>query len=292
MRITQSMITRNTIQRVFINRDIMYRTQERISTMKKVNRPSDDTTAYARIARYEKSLSQNEQYLKNVQYSSNWVSDTSVALDKLQDYASQAKALALKAADASNDDDTRQVYARELRGILEESVSTMNARHMGKSLFAGTNTKNDTPFVLNDLTVTYTGNEEKIKRRLSEDMVSEINTTGQQVMDTNFIQTMETLITALEANDIPAIEDTIDDMQSAYDEILTLSGETASFQNSLTLIENRLNDANMKLEEYLAKDQDVVLEEEFVRLESEQIAYQAAMQSAAKVMRLSILNFI
>ncbi|HGY55156.1 MAG TPA: hypothetical protein ENK44_05620 [Caldithrix abyssi] len=292
MRITQSMMTRQTIQRVFINRDIMYQTHERISTGKKVNRPSDDATAYARIARYEKSYQRNLQYLSNVQYSRNWVNETSVALDKLQDYASQAKAIALKAVDASNDDDSRQVYARQLRGILEESVSTVNAKYLDKSLFAGTNTKNSTPFVLNDLTVTYTGNDEKIKRRLAEDMVSEINTTGQRVMDTGFFQAMETMITALEANDIPAIEDTIDDMQTAYDAVLNLSGEVGSFHNSLSLIENRLKDANMKLEEYLADDQDVVLEEEFVRLESEQTAYQAAMQSAAKIMRLNILNYM
>lgn len=292
MRVTQAMITRNTIDRVYLNRNNMYDINQRLSTLRKVNKASDDAIAYSRISRFEVAKSQNEQYMSNVKNAQNWMDETIAALEQLHEYSMEAKDYALKGADGTNNAETRLTYAQYLRGMLEDAVAVGNGKFLNKSIFAGTNTNNATPFSQSDTSVLYTGNSEDINRKLSDGIVSAINISGQEIIDTNFFQSMESLILALEANDDVAISDTIDELTQASSEMLNLSTQVASSQNTLSLIENRLDDTKFKLETYLSREQDVVLEEEFVRLESEEVAYQAALQSAAKVMRINILNYL
>ncbi len=292
MRITQSIIYRNTIARVFENRDELNAIQNRIATQKRVQKASDDPISFSRISRFRTAYEQNEQFLKNINDANSWTSTTSLALDQLHEYAIQAKSLIAQGSDGTASTDLRESIAQSLQGILEESVSLSNTQYLGKSVFAGTNTENEKPFVLTGLTVTYEGNTDHIYRKISSNVKMAINVDGQSIMDTRFFEVLESAITALRANDTTAINSAMQLMESAEDEILNLSTSVASKMNSIDLVENRLNNTNLDLAKYISEEEDVVLEEEVVRFKAEQLAYEAALQSASEVMKLNIMKFI
>jgi flagellin-like hook-associated protein FlgL len=75
------------------------------------------------------------------------------------------------------------------------------------------------------------------------------------------------------------------------DEVSTLKTTLDSMKNNVTLVENRLTESNLYISRYLSKEEDVVYEEEYVKFETEKMAYQAALQSATEVMNLSVLNY-
>ena len=292
MRITQSMILRNTMRSINNSRDDMHQIQNRISTQKKVQKASDDPISYSRAMRFRRSLEQNKQYIKNINDALSWTSSTSISLDQLYAYALDATEMATRGADGTVDADIRMQLAESVRGLLLESVNIGNSQYLGKSLFAGTMTDESEPFSMVGDVVTYLGNDEKIERRATENLVKEINTTGQELADTELFLALTDLITALEANDVMAINASMDQMQTVKKNLLTLSTRVGSKQSNLELISLRLDDSNVKLAEYISDEEDAVMEEEVVRLASEEIAYQAALQSASKIMTMNIMDYL
>ncbi len=64
------------------------------------------------------------------------------------------------------------------------------------------------------------------------------------------------------------------------------------FSNNLQLIKDRLTTTNENFRKFISQEEDAVLEEELVNLKSQQVAYQATLQSTSEVMNLSILKFM
>jgi len=292
MRITQSMIVRSTLQRINYCRDNLNTIQRRISTQKRVEKPSDDPFSFSRSSRFRTALGQNEQFLKNVGDADSWISTSSIALDQLYDYAVEAKCIAQQGADGSLSADERIALAERVYGMLEDSVALGNKQYLGKSIFAGTNTKNPSPFTLTGNVTAYSGNDENIYRKISEDKSTTINVTGQDIFDTNIFTEMGNLVDALNNNNVPAIQNCLDQFNTISKDMLTISTSAASQITSLQLVENRLTSGNINLMSYISDEEDALLEEEIVKFEAEELAYQAALQSSAKIMNMNILNYL
>jgi len=292
MRITQSMIVRDTLTQVQGNRLTMHQIQERISTQKKVQKASDDPTGYSRIQRYRTAADQNEQFLKNIFQSRNWIETTVSALENFHDFSNMAKGIAIQAADGAISPDMRAMFAQSLRSILEESLAVANTRYLDKNVFAGTHTTHPQPFTLEAGGVTYAGNDDPIQRKISAGNVITINTTGQQIMDTNFFTEINNLIAALENNDVSAIQNGIDIMAGVVKEFENLMTVAASSLSGLMMMETRLTQTNVDLTAYIADEENAILEEEIVKFKAQEIAYQAALQTAADVMKINILRYL
>ncbi len=292
MRITQNMILRNTLRSINDNRDGMNLSQNRIATQKKVQKPSDDPIAFSRSVRFRRSLEQNKQFMRNVQDARSWVDTTSIGLNQLHDYTAQAYELAMQGADASSDANMRATMADSARGILHDMVNIGNTQYLGKSIFAGTATDESEPFDLQNDTVTYNGNDQYIKRRINENLTFEINTSGQELVDTGMFTAMTDLITALDNNDVDAIGMSIEALKSAKSNVLTLSTNMGTKAASFNLVYDRLESTNISLESFISDEEDTNMEEEIVKLKSQETAYQAALQSASSIMNLNIMNYM
>ncbi len=292
MRVTSAMFMRDAIARLFQNRADMMETQERIATQKKIEKPSDNPVGFSRAQRLREAYRQNEVFLKNVDDSQAWMDNTSSLLDQLHQYAMEAVTDATHGLDAVTTDDVRKAIASQLRGILEESVALANSTYMGKNTFGGTETKMSKPFQQNGLDVTYNGNDGKIKRRISKQIVMDINVSGDELMNTNFFAAMKDTIEALESGDQEAINTAVDNLKSAEKSVLKLSTVYGSKINNLQLIKDRLTTTNENFQKFISQEEDAVLEEELVNLKSQQVAYQATLQSTSEVMNLSILKYM
>jgi flagellar hook-associated protein 3 FlgL len=281
------------MENVKLRRENLFSINQRIATQKKIQKGSDDPIGFARSNRHRQAYEQNNQFISNVENAIGWVETTNLNLDQLYEYAVEAKTIALQAVNSgSNNGEARAALAVSVKTILNEAVSVANTQYMGKSIFSGDNTKNDEPFELSGTTVLYTGNDGAIIRETSENMRFQMNTSGQEIFDTNIFQGLEALIIAMEADDIPGIEAAMDTVDAAKEELLTIASAQGSFRTSLSLIEDRLLNSNLKLMEYISDDEDAVLEEEFLHLKSEETAYQAALQASAEVMQMNILQYL
>lgn len=292
MRVTSAMFMRNAIARLFQSRADMMKTQERIATQKKIEKPSDNPVGFSRTQRLHEAYRQNEVFLKNVDDSQAWMDNTSSLLDQLHQYAMDALTDATHGLDATATADIRKAIASQLTGILRESVSLANSTYMGKNTFGGTETKMKEPFQQNGLDVTYNGNDGKIKRRISKQIVMDVNVSGDELMNTNFFSAMKDTIQALESGGQETIKTAVENLKSAEKSVLRLSTVYGSQINNLQLIKDRLTTTNENFRKFISQEEDAVLEEELFNLKSQQVAYQATLQSTSEVMNLSILKLM
>ncbi len=292
MRITQSMILRNTLYRVNYNRDEMNNIQRRISSQKKIQKPSDDAVGFSQAVRFRRAMERNKQYIKNIEDADGWAGTTSAALDQLYDYSLQAYDLAQKGADGSADAGIRASLAENIRGILEDSVAQANSQYMGKAIFAGTATREAEPFQLQSGVVTYNGNDEDIMHRISENVTKAINVTGQDLMDSGLFAALTATVTALENDDPDAVRTAMDLLKGAGKELLKHSTHIGALRTTLDMVKGRLENTNINLQDYISTVEDANMEEEIVRFKTQETAYQAALQSASHVLDMNILNYL
>jgi len=292
MRITQSMFLRNTMQRLFKSRETLLKTQERISTQKKILQPSDNPIGFSRVQRLREASRQNDIFLRNIEESEGWLNNTSSLLEQLYDNLMEARIEATKGTDSVATTELRASLAEQLKGTMQEMVSVLNSTYLGKNVFAGTLTKNVVPFEQNGLDVTYLGNEQSIKRRISKQNNFVINVPGSKIMETGLFEALKQTIEALQNDDVDALTGALENMKAAEKKLLNVNTVYGSKIDNLQLIKNRLIKSNENFKKFISQEEDAVLEEEVIKLKSEEIAYQAALQSTSKIMELSLMKYL
>ncbi len=293
MRITQSMMMRSSLDQINVRRSDLYDSATALTTLKKVQKGSDDPMSFSRISRFKTAFTQNEQFQKNLTDAEGWLTTTNTALDNLHELLVQAKELSTKIADGSIDDRVRTAMLDSVQGLINEAVSQSNARYMGKSVFAGTNTTNTSPFTLQpDNSVIYSGNADTIQRRVSESLSLTINMDGQQVFDSGIFASLDRLYDGVVADDMVEVQAAFADITLASENVLTLSTEIGSRFTQVDLISERLVSSQENLANYISEDESVSLEEELILQENREVAYQAALQATSKILNLNILDYI
>ena len=292
MRITQSMITRNALYRVQQNRTRMSEIQNRIATGKKVMKPSDDPTQFARAERFEAVLAQNDQYLNKIRHANNWINNSVSLLEQLNDIVLEGRDVANRGADGQSDAEIRSTLASKLDSLISETVAIANSQYLGKSVFAGTDTKTANPFIYASGVVSYIGNDQYMTRSYSETISVTINTSGQDLMNTGIFNAMTDLRDNLLADDEAAIRNSIDEMAAAQKQLLNVTAEMGARSKNIFLIESRLEQSSLDIQGFLSEARDANLEEEIVRYKTEEFAYQAALQATSNAINLNIMQYI
>ena len=292
MRITQSMITKSLLSSINRNRESMHSIQESITTGKEVERSSDDPVQFFRANRFRQSVKQNEQYLENVQDAEGWLQATASNLDSMLNQVMTLRERAVQSANDSLSAENRLHMASEINNIVEDLVNMANESFLDKNLFSGTKTKIENPFLFDGNSIEYQGNTGKINRRISGNFTININVTGQDILDTNIFNSALNLRTALENDDTNEIANMIDSIDSASEKMISLNTSIGSIQNQLELAEDRLRTANLNLATFISDTEDVDLASAITQYNSEEMAYQAALQSTANILRLNIMDFL
>jgi len=284
---------RTSLDQINVRRSDLYESANALSSLKKVQKGSDDPMSFSRINRFKTAFTQNEQFQKNLTDAEGWLGTTNTALDNLHELLTQAQELTAKLTDGTLNDDNRTALINSVTGMIEEAVAQGNAQYMGKSIFAGTNTTNSTPFELQpDYSVLYSGNPDDINRRVSESLGLTVNVDGQQVFDTGLFDSLLRLYNGLTVNDMTEIQASLDDIRTAGENVLTLATEVGSRFTQADLIAERLVSTQENLAAYISEDESVSLEEELILQENREVAYQAALQATSKILNLNILDYI
>ncbi len=273
MRITQSIIMRSLLQNVNSSKENINKHQTAIATGKEVRNSSSNPVRFARASRFRKTISRNEQYLKNINDAKGWLDTTTSLLDDISSTMIDAKEIAIQAADESNNAEDRRMFADKIDSVINDTINLANSTYLGKYVFGGTNTLGDKPFSYDGVTVTYNGNSQNIDRRIAENYNVSINITGSQLEDTNLFSSLVDLRDALNSNDTTSIQSSIENLSSTSEELFSLTSALGSVKNQLTMTEKRLDTANMNLSSYLSQTEDVDLSKAITEYNAEAVSY-------------------
>jgi flagellar hook-associated protein 3 FlgL len=147
MRITNRLITDNSVKNMSETLDDLYTLQQKAATGKKYLRPSDNPAVTSDNLTLNSGLRSIETYQKTIQSTKQWMDTTDFALQRISEVLSKAQQVVLKGLDDSYNADERKTMGVEIDGLLNQAIELANYQDEGRYVFSGykTDTK---PFVL------------------------------------------------------------------------------------------------------------------------------------------------
>ena len=290
MRVTNKVMTSTVAVNLFKNIEQLFKTQNKLSSGKKISKPSDDPIGMGRVLDYRKTICTIDQYNGNIAHGESWLNTTDLTLDAVGDLLIRAKELALSQANATANADTMKFVAGEVESIYDHLLQLANTK-LGKSyIFAGH--KTDTPPFSQD--ASYDGDNGDIKIIVGENVEIGINTDGEELFlsEVNIFEVLKELKVGLEANDSVAISDQMGPLDDALNQILTVRTDVGTKLNRLEATENYWADFKLNIEQMLSDTEDADIIKTVTDLASQETAYNASLAASARITQNSLIDFL
>jgi flagellar hook-associated protein 3 FlgL len=286
------------------------RLQSQAATGQRIQSPSDDPAAIRRVLDLQTESSSVGQYQRNIARQQELAQATFSSVKSLKTISDRANEIATL-ADGLKSPQELQAYATEVNQLIKEAAQVTNATNRGDPLFAGTRA-DQAPFIVATnaagqvTAVTYQGNTS-----LSEVEIAEGATITAQVVGANtsnsgprglitdgssgadFFNHLISLQNNLLAGDTAAIATTDrGNLQSDEENILFHISSNGAVQARLEGATAIASDRSLSLDKSVSAEADADLAQTLVQLSQTQTAYQAAMQSGASILKLSLLDYL
>ena len=215
-----------------LNEQIRTAEQQAITGLK-ISRPSDGPSEMGRALMLQGIIEDQDTYKSNATQAIGLLSTAEQALESAADLMDRAKELALAGANGSWNADDREGMAAEVEQLASELVSLANTRHGSRYVFSGR--AYDTAAF--DSSGTYGGEGEEPTVQVSANQWASVGFSGSEVFqgDVDLFALLDTLKTALEDNDIDAIQGTLTDLDTGHNQVV---GWRESVGHSYSVVED------------------------------------------------------
>ena len=271
--------------------------QLQVSTGRRITQPEDDPAAVGRVLNLQSEQRQLAQYTNNAMRAMTLAQTSYSGLQGLKKVSDRAGELATLGTGALSVD-SMHTYGTEVDQLLEQGLRLANSRSGGDYSYGGTVT--DTPpFVaVRDASgkitsITYAGNSTQASIPLSESTTVTPTTSGATNSGINdFLSSLITLRDSLNNGDIDAVRAVQPALGDGEDVIIAGMADNGGIQTRIEAAQSQQQDRVTGLESLISGESSVDLPTTIVKLNQTTTAYQAALSSAAKIMNLSLLDYI
>lgn len=149
MRVTQNMIAESFMRNMYQNLSRLGDKNDRISSQRKIRRPSDDPVGTALAMRLRRQLAAMDQYKSNAEDAITWLKDTESALTNTGDIIHRLSDLTIQAANGTLTSEDREKILHEVKELKEQLLQEANSTHVDRYLFSGYHV-DEQPFVKDD----------------------------------------------------------------------------------------------------------------------------------------------
>ena len=149
----------------------MQETQEKLSSGKQINRPSDDPSGTRKVLGLRTEDLQVQLFLDNTETAKEQINLTSNTLESTQEIFTKIKELTVQANNDTLGQSDRETIANELDELMESVLQYANTENNGRYIFSGTKTLTAAFTATRDSSgnissVSYDGNNEEIKYQI------------------------------------------------------------------------------------------------------------------------------
>lgn len=150
MRISSLQSFRNGLQGIVDSQTTVNKTQQQISSGRRVLTPADDPIASTKILQLQQDIAQRDQYKRNMTAAENRLKLEEAALSTVTSNLTRMKELTVQAGGGSLTKEDRQAIASEISQIQKSMVDLFNTSDAGgEFIFAGFK-GGDKPFTINE----------------------------------------------------------------------------------------------------------------------------------------------
>lgn len=285
------------------NMNNVYKYQEQLSSMKQVNRPSDDPLKVSKILDLKNEIKQNVQYKTTINDSIDFTNVQDAALSSATDSLQRISVLTQQAANGTYNEQDRQAIKTEIENEVETMMDSLNTSFGGRYIFGGQKS-NEKPFSINkedgSFSIEYSGSGDEINgnvsKEISRGVTVDLQTDGSRLFEVdgeNLGDIFNELFTALEENDTEALGGSLlEKIEKAMDNTVNVRTNIGAIQNRLIAARDRNEQEYLNLESTLSTNQDIDLAETYMHYSMEMVAYQASMNMGTRILQTNIMDYV
>ena len=302
MRVTNSIITRNSQTRLQANLQGIDRLRTDISSGVRLRKMSDDPTSGGELVRIGSSMRALTQFKRNVDNGVARATAEENVLDQLTNALERGVELGIAQAGANANAGTRLIAKGEIDQLINFATGLGNTRFGDEYLFGG-NRSGEAPFTTPAPAtgpfsrLTLAGNP--VNPSGSPTLEIGDNTfitpthNGTEVfLDTDALEALRALSTALGNNDPAAIQAATDRIGAANSNVQSLIGAQGARINEMETAERNLAQMELNLVAFRSDLRDTEVDKAMVELVGKQTLYQAAMSATSRILGLSLANYL
>jgi flagellar hook-associated protein 3 FlgL len=292
MQVSNQMIYNNLVNYLQQNNASLLRPEQQIASGNIINQPSDDPLGFSKVVNLNAIGGKLNQYLTNQNVAQSFMGATNSALDQAGQILSDVQKVALNAASGITTQN-QQYDSSILAGDLQSLLDVANTQYQGEYLFGGF--KNSTP-AYNNAGV-YQGDGGQINVEIGPGATIQRNLPGQNVFGTasggvDIFATIQALQTAITGNNQAGIQAAVSSLNTAQQQILNNQGILATRVTNLNATQSYVKSLSTTNTNLLSQTQSVDMNATITELNQQMTSLQAVQSMAAKVMSLSLVNFL
>ena len=282
------------------------------ATGKRLNRPSDDPTAISPVLSARTQIQTSDRYIETIESGLDRIDNMDGYLDSIENTLVRAKEISIATVNGSLSKADMNTYADEVQQLRESLIADANTQLDGKYVFAGF-AENTQPFAADNPSqpvsstnpVVYSGDQGALEYEISPNELINVNIPGNVLMQGGAVNNgppatgavdIFTVVTQLEENlrdgDVPALESSIEDLESAANQIRAQRSLKGNIGRRLETARDQMEEIKIDMEEFRSRFEDADILETITELQQQQQSFQAALNVTGKVSELSILDYL
>ncbi len=310
MRITNNTLTGNYLRNLNKNLERMHKSQNQLSSLKEVSKPSDDPMLVSKIMNLRQNIQANEQYKKNINDGIGWTDTADGALDTVSATLLRARELIQYGANGSLSDTDRIAIKNQVDTLQDELTQVLNSNYGGRYIFGGQRTT-EPPFLMENGVMTYrkdgvppTENHEKIYREIAQNVNVAIEADGSKItriekspgVFQDLGDLLKSVSDALESGNSASLDslsgEYLADMDLHIDNAIRFRTRMGANANRLESAKQRNESENLGMKTNLSTSEDIDLAEKMMEYSMMSTSYQASLSVGAKILQSSLLDYI
>jgi flagellar hook-associated protein 3 FlgL len=258
--------------------------QSQASSGKRFEKNSDAPRASRAALALRSNLKANKSYLESVNAAEGWLNASAAGLGQLEDLATKVINLSLQGISDPHSE-ARTLLANQIDDMLTDAIAAGNTQHQNSYLFAG-HQVDTAPFRFlsgSPDSVVYDGDSAVIQRTIGPDQSAVINFDADAVFSPLYTA-MIAARDALLADDVPALQTAVSDLQAAHDQLKHQQAVNGLRIGQLEDSRSYLEETQLAIQDLLSKEEDIDLVEVITELRHQETVYQAALQVGRRTM--------
>lgn len=296
MRITGQSLSARVLGDLQATQARMARTQQQVSTERRINQASDDALGAGNAMKIRSELAGIAKNQASADDASSRLSATDSALGQITDVIHRVRELTIQGANSVTNASGRAAIAKEIGTLIDSVKDAANVKVGDAYIFGGTATTTK-PYASGAVD-TYGGDAGTIARTIGPGVSVQVNTTGAAVLgsgggDGQLLDTLRTIQANLTSGNVNALGTTdLKNLETNLDTIGAVQATVGATQNRVDAATTRLTDAEATATKLLGDTEGVDISKALLDLSSQSTAYQAALKTAANVLQPSLLDFL
>lgn len=321
MRITQKNLTRAYLSGLNRNINQLSKSNERLSSGKRINKVSDHVTDAQKALKVRNQIRNNEQFVRNIQSIQNEISAQESSAMQMNEILIDVKELLVKAGSGVNSDSDKAIIANEISQLNKSILQLVNVKSSDRYTFSGLN--NEAPIKVDatgnvlfngvnvdDILETDLESDSifidiglgmKFDTQVDQSSVVQLNTSAIHLLGygkngngtpNNLVSLLNKVVSDLKVGDVSQISEYQKQLAQSVDRVLVqvtdIGTRYAYLENSISRLENE----KLNLTAQQNNLESIDYEEETILNKSYDMAYQISLQLGSKVLPLSIFDFM